>query len=106
MAAYYNEIDPHAADWLRRLIAAGTIPAGDVDERSILDVRSDDLRGYRDCHFFAGIGGWSLALRLAGWADDRKVWTGSMDKQGRGRFAYCATCTDETEQSNQSGGNV
>jgi DNA (cytosine-5)-methyltransferase 1 len=29
------------------------------------------------CHWFAGIGGWSLALRLAGWGDDVPVWTGS-----------------------------
>jgi hypothetical protein len=28
------------------------------------------------CHFFAGIGVWSYALRLAGWPDDRPVWTG------------------------------
>jgi DNA (cytosine-5)-methyltransferase 1 len=40
-------------------------------------VRADDLAGYDQCHFFAGIGGWSLALRLAGWPDDRPVWTGS-----------------------------
>src|SRR6516225_4107105 len=49
----------------------------EVDERSIVDVRPEDLRGFRQCHFFAGIGGWSLALRLAGWPDDREVWTGS-----------------------------
>lgn len=77
MAAYYNELDPYAAQWLRNLIAAGHIAPGDVDERSIVDVRPDDLRGYRQCHFFAGIGGWSLALRLAGWGDEREVWTGS-----------------------------
>jgi DNA (cytosine-5)-methyltransferase 1 len=76
-AAYYNEIDPYAAQWLRNLIAAGHIAPGDVDERSIVDVRADDLRGYRQCHFFAGIGGWSLALRLARWPDDRRAWTGS-----------------------------
>jgi DNA (cytosine-5)-methyltransferase 1 len=75
--AYYNEIDPCAAQWLRNLIAAGHIADGDVDERSIADVRPDDLRGYRQCHFFAGIGGWSLALRLAGVPDDAAVWTGS-----------------------------
>jgi DNA (cytosine-5)-methyltransferase 1 len=75
--AYYNEIDPFAAQWLRNLIAAGHIADGDVDERSIVDVRPDDVRGYTQCHFFAGIGGWSLALRLAGWPDDRPVWTGS-----------------------------
>lgn len=77
MPAYYNEIDPYAAQWLRNLIAAGHIAPGDVDERSIVDVRADDLRGYEQCHFFAGIGGWSYALRLAGWDDSRSVWTGS-----------------------------
>jgi DNA (cytosine-5)-methyltransferase 1 len=77
VAAYYNEIDPFAAAWLRELIKAGQIADGEVDERSIADVRPDDLRGFQQCHFFAGIGGWSLALRLAGWPDDRPVWTGS-----------------------------
>lgn len=77
MSSYYNEIDPYAAQWLRNLIAAGHIAPGDVDERSITDVRPDDLAGYTQCHFFAGIGGWSYALRLAGWPDDRPVWTGS-----------------------------
>ena len=74
---YYNEIDPYAAQWLRNLIAAGHIAEGDVDTRSIKDVRADDLRPYVQCHFFAGIGVWSHALRLAGWPDDRPVWTGS-----------------------------
>jgi DNA (cytosine-5)-methyltransferase 1 len=77
MTAYYNEIDPYAAQWLRNLIAAGHIAPGDVDERSIVDVQPDDLKGYTQCHFFAGIGGWSYGLRLAGWSDDRRVWTGS-----------------------------
>ena len=77
ITAYYNEIDPYAAQWLRNLIAAGHIAPGDVDERSIVDVNADDLAGYTQCHFFAGIGGWSRALRLAGWPDDRPVWTGS-----------------------------
>jgi DNA (cytosine-5)-methyltransferase 1 len=75
--AYYNEIDPFAAQWLRNLIKAGYIADGDVDERSIEDVVPNDLMGYTQCHFFAGIGGWSLALRLAGWDDSRPVWTGS-----------------------------
>ena len=77
MANYYNEIEPFAAAWLRELVRAGCIAAGDVDERSIMDVRASDLKGYRQCHFFAGIGGWSYALRLAGWPDDRPVCTGS-----------------------------
>ena len=77
MAAYYNELDPFAAAWLRELIRAGQIVDGEVDERSIVDVRPDDLRGFTQCHFLAGIGGWSLALRLVGWPDDRECWTGS-----------------------------
>ena len=77
MTAYYNEIDPFAAEWLRNLIAAGHIAPGDVDERSITEVKADELKPYTQCHFFAGIGGWSYALRLAGWPDDRPVWTGS-----------------------------
>lgn len=76
-SAYYNEIDPFAAQWLRNLIAAGHIAPGEVDERSIEDVTPDDLRGFTQCHFFAGIGVWSHSLRLAGWPDDRPVWTGS-----------------------------
>ncbi|EIQ00196.1 site-specific DNA methylase [Opitutaceae bacterium TAV1] len=74
---YYNEFDPKAAAWLRELIRQGHIPAGDVDERSITDVSPYDLTNYTQCHFFAGIGGWSLALRLAGWPATRPVWTGS-----------------------------
>ena len=77
MTAYYNEIDPFAAQWLRELIKAGHIAFGIVDERSIEDVKPDELVGFTQCHFFAGIGGWSLALRQAGWADDKPVWTGS-----------------------------
>lgn len=77
MRNYYNENDPNAAAWLENLISVGAIPLGDVDRRSIRDVQPGDLDGYTQCHFFAGIGGWSLALRLAGWPDDRPVWTGS-----------------------------
>jgi len=74
---YYNEFDPKAAAWIRELIKAGMIPDGEVDERSITDVRPKDLDGFVQCHFFAGIGGWPYALRLAGWPDSRPVWTGS-----------------------------
>ena len=77
MTAYYNEHDPYAAQWLRNLIAAGHIAPGEVDERSIEDVRPQDLAGFSQCHFFAGIGVWSLALRSAGWPDDRAIWTAS-----------------------------
>ncbi|MCE7490500.1 DNA cytosine methyltransferase [Klebsiella pneumoniae] len=77
MVAYYNEIDPHAAQHLRNLIDAGHIAPGVVDTRSIEDVTPNDLIGFNQCHFFAGIGGWSLALRRAGWTDSRPAWTAS-----------------------------
>lgn len=74
---YYNEHDKSAAQWLRELITRGEIPAGDVDERSITEVKAHELNGYTQCHFFAGISGWPLALKLAGFPATRPVWTGS-----------------------------
>lgn len=74
---YYNEIDPAAAAWLAALMGQKLIPHGHIDTRSICDVTPAELKGYTQCHFFAGIGGWSLALKLAGWPESRPVWTGS-----------------------------
>ena len=74
---YYNEYDPFAVAWLRELIKDGLIPDGRVDKRSIIDVTPEDLKGFTQCHFFCGIGGWSRALQIAGWNSDRPVWTGS-----------------------------
>lgn len=74
---YLNEFDPQAAAWLRGLRDAGVIPPCEIDTRSIEDVTPNDLRGYTQCHFFAGISGWPYALALAGWPADRPVWTGS-----------------------------
>jgi DNA (cytosine-5)-methyltransferase 1 len=77
MSVYYNENDAHKVDWLQRSIARGLIPDGIIDTRSIAVVQPYDLKGFIQCHFFSGIGGWPAALRLAGWPDDRPIWTGS-----------------------------
>lgn len=74
---YYNEFDRKKAASLRNLIEEGVIAAGVVDDRSIAEVQPDELAGFDQHHFFAGVGLWSLCLRLAGWPDDRPVWTGS-----------------------------
>ena len=75
--AYYNEIDPFAADWIRSLMKAGLIMDGVVDDRSITEVTPEDLDGFTQVHFFAGVAGWSYALQLAAWPEDRPVFTGS-----------------------------
>jgi DNA (cytosine-5)-methyltransferase 1 len=74
---YYNDNDSFSVKWLKALIAEGLIPKGDVDDRSITEIKPNELDGYTQCHFFAGIGGWPYALRLSGWPEDRPVWTGS-----------------------------
>ena len=75
--AYYNEIDPKAAVWIRELIKQGHIMDGIVDERSIIDVRADDVKGFIRCHWFAGIAVWDYALNQAGWDKNQEIWTGS-----------------------------
>lgn len=90
--AYYNEFDNFAADTLEELIRRGHIAPGFVDRRSILEVRADDLRGFCQAHFFAGVGVWSLAARRAGIPDDWPIWSGSAPCQpwsaaGKGKGA-------------------
>jgi DNA (cytosine-5)-methyltransferase 1 len=92
---YYNEFDPYAAQWLRNLIDAGHLPQGEVDSRSIKDVKASDLTKYTQCHFFAGLGGWSHALRLARWPEDRPVWTGSCPCQPFSAAGAGGGVTDE-----------
>lgn len=77
MTAFYNEVDPYASEWLSNLVRANAVAAGRVDARSIRELRPHDVADAVQAHFFAGIGVWSYALRLAGWPDDAPVWTGS-----------------------------
>lgn len=73
---FFNDNDPSACTWLRQLITDGHL-TGDVLEKSITEIEPEEVQGYERCHFFAGIAGWELALRLAEWPSERPVWTGS-----------------------------
>lgn len=76
MKTYYNEFDKKKCAALLQLMKDGHITKGEIDDRSIRDVKPEDVRGYDRCHFFAGIGLWDYALQLAEWGD-APVWTGS-----------------------------
>lgn len=74
---FYNDVDAKACAWLNQLIRNEVIPNGVVSQKSIHEIQPADLDGFRQVHLFAGIGGWSEALRIAGWPNDEPVWTGS-----------------------------
>lgn len=74
---YYNENNPQCVAWIKQLISDGLIPDGEVDSRSITEVQPSDLSGFVQCHFFTGAAGWALALKLAGFPEDKEVWTAS-----------------------------
>jgi DNA (cytosine-5)-methyltransferase 1 len=87
---FYNDIDPKCCAWTEELIRSKLIPPGDVVCKSILDIKSDELKKYNQVHLFNGIAGWALALQLAGWPADRPVWVASCPCQpfstaGKGR---------------------
>ena len=81
MMNYYNDNNKFCIKWLKSLIDAKLIPKGEVDDRDIEDVKPSDLKGFVQCHFFAGIAGWARALDLAGWDVTRPVWTASLPCQ-------------------------
>ncbi|TXH56954.1 MAG: DNA cytosine methyltransferase [Desulfurellales bacterium] len=76
MTVYFNDNEPYVAEWLKNLY-----PKADVDSRSVTDIQPQQLTGYMRAHFFAGIGGWELALNMAGWPDNLPVWTASLPCQ-------------------------
>lgn len=78
---FYNDNDPRICAWLEELQSSNLIPKGKVDGRDIRKLKSKDLRGFTQHHFFCGIGGWPAALELAGWPTDRPVWSASLPCQ-------------------------
>jgi DNA (cytosine-5)-methyltransferase 1 len=72
---YYNEIDPYRSRVLTERMEEGLLPEGVVDMRDIREVQGHELLEFTQIHLFAGIGGFPLGLRLAGWPDDRPILT-------------------------------
>lgn len=96
MRVAYNEIEPYCLDWLSNLMDAAVITPGVIFDRSIEDLRPDELRGFDRVHFFAGMGLWDRALDDAGWPDDgRVVFSGSCPCppfSSAGRTFRCPRC--------------
>lgn len=77
MSVVYNDHEPYVCKWLEALMRANALDKGAVIERSITDLSAADVQAATQAHFFAGIGVWSYALKLAGWPPRMPVWTGS-----------------------------
>jgi DNA (cytosine-5)-methyltransferase 1 len=73
----YTDNDLGSVLWCRELVDGGHLPMGDSIHADIAKLSKKHLEKYRRVHLFAGIGGWGLALELAGWPSDVPVWSGS-----------------------------
>lgn len=73
----YTDIDAFCCQWLENLVVAGYLPKGDVLCADIKKIKARDVRKYHQIHWFCGIGGWPLALKMAGWPEEEVVHTGS-----------------------------
>lgn len=76
-------------------MAGGLIAPGHIFTCSIEDLTPRDLQPFTQFHAFAGVGVWSYALRLAGWPDDRPIWTGSCPCQPFSQSGKGAGFADE-----------
>ena len=76
---FYN--DNVTAPWLRHLMAKGFLAQGDICSKDVREVKAEEVANHTEAHFFAGIGGWPLALRIALWPAKRGVWTASLPCQ-------------------------
>lgn len=76
MTTYHNEIDKSCVSVLSK-----HFPSSTVDDRSIADVKPSDLASFTQCHFFAGIGGFSAGFERAGVDPNLNIWTGGFPCQ-------------------------
>src|ERR1700741_357677 len=78
---FYNEHNPYRAAVLRERIEDGLLPEGVVDERDIEIIPDEDFLGYTQVHLFAGIGGFPLGMRRAGFPEERRIVSGGFPCQ-------------------------
>lgn len=92
---YYNENNKNLVKWLKELSKRNLITPGDIDDRPIQEVKTDEIKKYKQVHLFAGIGGWSYTLKLAGWNEKQSVWTGSCPCQPFSKSGVLKRFSDE-----------
>jgi DNA (cytosine-5)-methyltransferase 1 len=81
MMHLYSEHNPYRAAVLRERIEDGLLPPGVVDERDIETIPDQDFLGYTQVHLFAGIGGFPLGMRRAGFPEHIRIVDGGFPCQ-------------------------
>ena len=76
MNVFYNDNEPYCCNVLRARIADGSLPDGHVSQQDVRAVQPEQLIGYRHIHLFAGIGGFPLGFKWAGWPEWLSIVTG------------------------------
>lgn len=78
---FYNDFDSKNCAWMQQLIEDKQIPNGKVVCQDIITIKPNELQGYTQHHFFAGVGGWPAAISRAGWPNSRPIWSASLPCQ-------------------------
>jgi len=78
---FYNDIDEQGCRCVEYLQERNHVASGEVSRQDIRELKTEDLIGYKQAHFFSGIGLWSLAFRAAGLLDSAPVWSASLPCQ-------------------------
>lgn len=112
--SWYNENDKRVVPWLEALRDCSLVTPGVVDRRSIVEVQYGEVEtgaGPRWAHFFAGIGAWDYALRLARWPEEWETWTGSCPCQpwsvaGQGKASMTSATSGPRGGSSSPSGSL
>lgn len=81
MSVVYTDHSAFCGRVLRARVADGSLPAGRVVERDVREFGAEDIGDAAHVHLFAGIGGFPLGMRWAGWPSDVRTLTGGFPCQ-------------------------